>query len=115
MSDLICERCNVRDCECVPYDVECDSCIRAYKQGKADREKELSELPNEYSEKLWKLAYSRGRTDAIDEFKTDIINKIDFEEKWLMNCKSNNADTNIVFSALKTFANNRAEQLKEQK
>lgn len=36
MSDLICERCKVKDCECVPYDVECDSCIRAYKQGGAD-------------------------------------------------------------------------------
>lgn len=36
MSDLICERCFIKDCECVPYDVECDSCIRAYKQGRAD-------------------------------------------------------------------------------
>jgi hypothetical protein len=57
-------------------------------------------------------AYEKGRTDAIDEYKTDIINKIDFEEKWLFDCKSNNADTNIVLSALKTFVENRAEQLK---
>lgn len=60
-------------------------------------------------------AYEQGRADAIEEFKTDIINKIEFEEKWLMICKSNNADTNIVFSALKTCVNVRAEQLKERK
>lgn len=57
---------------------------------------------------------AKVRTDAIEEFKTDIINKIDFEDKWLFDCKSNNADTNIAFSALKTFIENRAEQLKEQ-
>ena len=49
---------------------------------------------------------------AIDDFLTDIINKINFEDKWLFDCKSNNADTNIAFSALRTFVNERAEQLK---
>lgn len=49
---------------------------------------------------------------AIDDFSTDIINKISFEDKWLFDCKSNNADTNIAFSALRTFINERAEQLK---
>ena len=49
---------------------------------------------------------------AIDDFLTDIINKINFEDKWLIDCKSNNADTNIAFSALRTFVNERAEQLK---
>ena len=49
---------------------------------------------------------------AIDDFATDIINKINFEDKWLFDCKSNNADTNIAFSALRTFVNERAEQLK---
>ena len=49
---------------------------------------------------------------AIDDFLTDIINKINFEDKWLFDCKSNNADTDIAFSALRTFVNERAEQLK---
>ena len=52
------------------------------------------------------------RVKAIDDFLTDIINKINFEDKWLFDCKSNNADTNIAFSALRTFVNERAEQLK---
>lgn len=32
MSELICQSCVIRNCECVPYDVECDSCRRAYQQ-----------------------------------------------------------------------------------
>lgn len=52
------------------------------------------------------------RAKAIDDFATDIINKINFEDKWLFDCKSNNADTNIAFSALITFINERAGQLK---
>lgn len=52
------------------------------------------------------------RANAIDDFATDIINKINFEDKWLFDCKSNNADTNIAFSALITFINERAGQLK---
>ena len=54
----------------------------------------------------------RAYNKAIDDFLTDIINKINFEDKWLFDCKSNNADTNIAFSALRTFVNERAEQLK---
>lgn len=46
---------------------------KAYRQGRADREKELSELPNEYSEKLWKIArdrgYEQGKSDAIEPIK----------------------------------------------
>ena len=52
---------------------------------------------------------------AVDEFKKDIIDKINFEDKWLFACKSNNADTDIVFSSLRSFVNDRAEQLKEIK
>lgn len=55
------------------------------------------------------------RVDAIDEFKTDILNKINFEDKWLFACKSSNADTNLMFSSLRTFVNERAEQMKEKK
>lgn len=55
------------------------------------------------------------REEAIDKFAEDILNKINFEEKWLFICKSNNADTNIMISALKTCVKSKAEQLKEQK
>lgn len=54
---------------------------------------------------------AKVRADAIDEFAEDIINKINFEEKWLLDCKSNNSDTNIMFSTLRTFVKN----LKEKK
>ena len=75
----------------------------AYEKGRADKEKELSELPNQYSEKLWKIAYNKGkadmkkeieehsvfysnrpiedivleaRNDAIDEFETKLVDII---------------------------------------
>lgn len=57
---------------------------------------------------------AKVRADAIDEFAKDIVDKINFEEKWLFCCKSNNADTNIAFGALKTFVDSRAKQLKEK-
>lgn len=63
---------------------------------------------NEALEKGKKIGYNK----AIDDFATDIINKINFEDKWLFNCKSNNADTDIAFSALRTFVNELAERLK---
>ena len=56
--------------------------------------------------------FQLGYNKAIDDFSTDIINKINFEHKWLFDCKSNNADTDIAFSALITFINELAEQLK---
>lgn len=43
---------------------------RGYEQGRADKDKELSELPNQYSEKLWKIAYNKGKANAIDELDT---------------------------------------------
>ena len=39
--------------------------------------------------------------------------KILFEEKWLMDCKSSNANTNIAFSSIMTFINSVAEELKK--
>lgn len=70
-----------------------------------------------YYDRLFKQMEKQIRAKAIDDFATDIINKINFEDKWLFDCKSNNADTNIAFSALITFINERAGQLKagEQK
>lgn len=55
------------------------------------------------------------RADAIEEFKSDMLNKICFEEKWLMKSKSDNADTDIMFSALKTFCESISEKLKNSK
>lgn len=58
------DKCNFKnDCQIIKH---------FYEKGRADREKELSELPNEYSEKLWKLAYNRGRADAIDDFVKEL-------------------------------------------
>lgn len=57
----------------------------------------------------------QGKADAIEEFRKDIIDKINFENKWLFACKSNNADTSIMFSALRSFVNDRAQQLKEKR
>ena len=56
--------------------------------------------------------FQLGYNKAIDDFSTDVINKINFEHKWLFDCKSNNADTDIAFSALITFINELAEHLK---
>lgn len=49
-----------------------------YQQGRADREKELSELPNEYSEKLWKIAYQKGKTNGAREFAEWLANGCSF-------------------------------------
>ena len=53
------------------------------------------------------------RTDAIDDFAKYIREKVLFEEKWLMYCKSSNANTNIAFSSIMTFINSVAEELKK--
>lgn len=54
---------------------------RGYEQGKADKDKELSELPNQYSEKLWKNAYNKGyeqgKADAIKECKSIVMQTLD--------------------------------------
>ena len=53
------------------------------------------------------------RTDAVDDFAKYIREKVLFEEKWLMDCKSNNANINIAFSSIMTFINSVAEELKK--
>ena len=88
--------------------ISCDKCVQESKQ--------LAEWLEDYKrikmlipiEQALKNEYNK----AIDDFSTDIINKINFEHKWLFDCKSNNADTDIAFSALITFINELAEQLK---
>lgn len=90
-----------------------------YNKGKADKDKELSELPNQYSEKLWKNAYDRGyqkgfqdgvddttiridvlKADAIDEFIDKFIKRNQFKQ--MNRCECIN-DMYVL-----------AEQLKEQ-
>ena len=53
------------------------------------------------------------RADAVDDFAKYIREKVLFEEKWLMDCKSNNANINIAFSSIMTFINSVAEELKK--
>ena len=47
---------------------------QSYFGGRADREKELSELPNEYSEKLWKNAFDKGKAEGAREFAEWLTN-----------------------------------------
>lgn len=78
-----------------------------YQQGRADKDKELSELPNQYSEKLWKNAYERGKTNAIEEF-------VDLYEKF---CNSDIAcarEDCIGKFCPRCFRDNFMEQVKEQ-
>lgn len=87
MSELICQACNITNCECVPYDVECDSCRRAYQQ---------------------------GRTGAIDEFVSmlttkEIAQTYDFDD---VLCNGN-YDAN--FNDFRNYVREIAEQLKEIK
>ena len=72
----------------------------------------MDQLQQEIISSIYNSGYANGYNNAIDYFSSDIINKINFEDKWLMDCKSNNEDTNIMFSALRTFINERAEQSK---
>ena len=53
------------------------------------------------------------RTNAIDDFAKYIREKVLFEERWLVDCKSSNANTNIAFSSIMTFINSVAEELKK--
>lgn len=53
------------------------------------------------------------RADAVDDFAKYIREKVLFEEKWLIDCKSNNANTNIAFSSIMMFINSVAEELKK--
>lgn len=88
-----------------------------WRKGREDALNIDMEKPMHFTDeqKAWVKNYiiinaKRQRADAIDEFVEDIINKINFEEKWLLDCKSNNADTNIMFSALRTFVKNLKER-----
>ena len=92
----ICYADAINECCSEVGDTSCEKC-----------ELEMSILLDKYAEQI--------RADVIEEFATEIIDKINFEDKWLFCCKSNNADTNIAFGALRTFVNERAEQLKKQK
>ena len=62
---------------------------------------------------IYDKGYQQGKADALDKFAEDILNQIKFEEKWLFDCKSGNADTGIMISALKNYVKSRAKQLKE--
>ena len=69
----------------------------------------LTEVIREIHDGVAREMYCKG----IDDFAKYIREKVLFEEKWLMDCKSNNANTNIAFSSIMTFINSVAEELKK--
>lgn len=69
----------------------------------------LTEMIREIHDGVAREMYCKG----IDDFAPYIREKVLFEEKWLMDCKSNNANTNIAFSSIMTFINSVAEELKK--
>ena len=69
----------------------------------------LTEMIREIHDGVAHEMYCKG----IDDFAKYIREKVLFEEKWLMDCKSSNANTNIAFSSIMTFINSVAEELKK--
>ena len=69
----------------------------------------LTEMIREIHDGVAREMYCKG----IDDFAAYIREKVLFEEKWLMDCKSNNANTKIAFSSIMTFINSVAEELKK--
>lgn len=92
----------------------CEQCAKDHEQ-LAEWLEELKDLRRCVKSNAFQDGYNKGKADAVDEFRKDIINKINFENEWLFDCKSNNADTDIVFYSLRSFVNDRAQQLKEKK
>ena len=79
------------------------------------REYKIVEPMPQYGKDVARIVYvpdemiKQIRTDAVDDFAKYIREKVLFEEKWLIDCKSNNANTNIAFSSIMTFINSVAE------
>ena len=84
------------------------------------REYKIVEPMPQYGKDVARIVYvpdemiKQIRTDAVDDFAAYIREKVLFEEKWLMDCKSSNANTNIAFSSIMTFINSVAEELKKE-
>lgn len=83
--------------------------IEYYGNGDGYDAKERHDVIYNKCKHLIDKAYTQGRADAIEELAKDTIDKINFEEKWLSDCKSNNADTSIVFNALRSFVKMRCD------
>ena len=69
----------------------------------------LTEMIREIHDGVAREMYCKG----IDDFAAYIREKVLFEERWLVDCKSSNANTNIAFSSIMTFINSVAEELKK--
>ena len=69
----------------------------------------LTEMIREIHDGVARKMYCKG----IDDFAAYIREKVLFEERWLVDCKSSNANTNIAFSSIMTFINSVAEELKK--
>ena len=69
----------------------------------------LTEIIREIHDGVAHEMYCKG----IDDFAAYIREKVLSEERWLVDCKSSNANTNIAFSSIMTFINSVAEELKK--
>lgn len=56
-----------------------------------------------------------SKDKIIENFMNDMIDKINYEEKWLLKAGSLSKDAEIAFSSLKAFARIEADWLKERK
>ena len=116
----ICPMSRVYDCCISDEDYDCDKCKRLTKEWFDEYEKHvieqykadtnLKDTIREIHDNVAKEMYCKG----IDDFAAYIREKVLFEERWLVDCKSSNANTNIAFSSIMTFINSVAEELKEQ-
>lgn len=54
-----------------------------------------------------------SKNDIVDQFMNDMIDKINYEEKWLLKAGSLSKDAEIAMSSLRAFVKLEAERLKE--
>ena len=109
----------IYDCCNSDTNFDCKDCIRVMnerldeydnhviEQYKANTR--LNDTIREIHDNVAQEMYCKG----IDDFAAYIREKVLFEERWLVDCKSNNANTNIAFSSIMTFINSVAEELKK--
>ena len=101
------ESCNCDDCNRVLEEWLYDYDKHVIEQYKADTN--LKDTIRNIHDNVAQEMYCKG----IDDFAAYIREKVLFEERWLVDCKSNNANTNIAFSSIMTFINSVAEELKK--
>lgn len=109
----------IYDCCNSDTNFDCKDCIRVMNERLDEYEKHvieqykadtnLKDTIRNIHDNVAQEMYCKG----IDDFAAYIREKVLFEERWLVDCKSNNANTNIAFSSIMTFINSVAEELKK--